>query len=79
MKNTVSFEIIEHLGVIATQPTGWQKELNIVRWNNGVPKYDLREWDSSHEHISRGITLKEQEAFALFNLLKPRFEKSTAE
>ncbi len=79
MENTVSFEIIEHLGVIATQPTGWQKELNLVRWNGNVPKFDIREWDSSHERMSRGLTLKEQEMSTLFNLLKPRFGKTSAE
>ena len=26
------YEIIKHIGVIREYPTGWKKELNIVRW-----------------------------------------------
>ena len=37
--NEVTFEITEHIGVIAEHPTGWTKELNRVDWNcKGNPK-----------------------------------------
>ncbi|MEI3503270.1 MAG: PC4/YdbC family ssDNA-binding protein [Anaerovoracaceae bacterium] len=45
----------------ATYPTGWRKELNLVSWNGGAPKYDIRDWDPDHERMSRGITLHEKE------------------
>ena len=32
----VRFEILEHIGIISTHPTGWNKELNIVSWNGGA-------------------------------------------
>lgn len=32
--NEVTFEITEHIGVIAEHPTGWTKELNRVDWNH---------------------------------------------
>ncbi len=38
----VRFEILEHIGIISIHPTGWNKELNIVSWNGGQPKYDIR-------------------------------------
>ena len=42
--NEVTFEITEHIGVIAEHPTGWTKELNRVDWNHkGNPKYDIRD------------------------------------
>ena len=28
--NEVRFEIVEHIAVLAEQPTGWRKELNFV-------------------------------------------------
>jgi len=71
-KDEVTFEITEHIGVVASYPTGWSKELNMVAWNGGPAKYDLRDWDGTHEHMSRGITMHGDEAKQLLNLLKCR-------
>ena len=71
-RDSITFEIIEHLGVISVYPTGWKKELNIVAWNGGSEKFDLRDWDPDHEHMSRGVTLHKDEAKRLFELLKER-------
>jgi len=71
-KDEVTFEIIEHVGVISVSPTGWKKELNVVVWNGGVEKYDIRDWDANHEHMSRGVTLHKDEAKKLFELLEER-------
>lgn len=70
----INFEIKEKVGVIKTYSTGWTKEINIVSWNNGTPKFDIRDWDSEHEHMSRGTTLNEIEARELYEILKNRFE-----
>lgn len=64
----VLFEIIERIGVINKTPVGWTRELNIVAWNGGEPKYDIREWDASHERMSRGITLRPAEMETLVGL-----------
>jgi len=69
-KDDVTFEIKEHLGVISAYPTGWKKELNLVAWNGNGAKYDLRDWDPEHEHMSRGITLHKDEAQKLLELLQ---------
>ena len=68
----VRFEILERIGIISTHPTGWNKELNIVSWNGGQPKYDIRDWDLDHEHMSRGVTLHEKEMRQIFDLMKRR-------
>lgn len=57
----IRFEIVEKLGVIATHPTGWTKELNLVSWNGAAPKLDIRDWSPGHERMSRGITLHQGE------------------
>lgn len=72
----VTFEIIEEIGVISTAETGWSKEVNLVSWNGGVVKYDIREWDPYHERMSRGITLKEEEMRRILELMKKRRNKS---
>ncbi len=53
----VTFEIVEHIGVLSENESGWRKELNLVSWNGQIPKYDIRDWDQDHERMSRGITL----------------------
>lgn len=68
----VTFEIIEEIGIISTQDTGWTKEINLVSWNGGAAKYDIREWDPSHGRMSRGITLKEDEMRRILDLMKRR-------
>ena len=69
-RDEITYEITNHLGVISVYPTGWRKELNMVAWNGGGEKYDLRDWDADHEHMSRGITLHKDEAKKLFEILK---------
>lgn len=71
----VTFEIIEHIGVIDTynREQAWTKEVNIVSWNGGPAKIDIRDWDSSHERMSRGITLTEEQAEKLTQALVERY------
>ena len=71
----ITFEIKEQLGVIAEHPTGWNKELNKVAWNGNLSKYDLRDWDPEHLRMSRGVTLSEEEARALYKLLENEFSE----
>lgn len=66
----INFEIKKHIGVIANGSRGWRRELNIVSWNGGKPKYDIREWDENHEKMGRGITFTEDEGVALMALLR---------
>ncbi|QIB68421.1 hypothetical protein Ami103574_03410 [Aminipila butyrica] len=66
----ITFEVTEHIGVIATYSNRWTKELNKISWNGSKPKFDIRDWDEQHQHMSRGITLREEEMAALFDILK---------
>ena len=68
----VTFEITEPIGVIATYPTGWQKEINLVSWNGGTAKYDIRDWAPAHDHMSKGVTLYEEEMRTMLKLLENR-------
>ncbi len=68
----VTYEIIEEIGIISTQDTGWTKEINLIRWNGGVAKYDIREWDPHHDRMSKGITLKEEEMRRILELMRRR-------
>lgn len=64
------FEIVEELGVLSESPKGWTKELNRISWNGGQPKLDIRDWSPEHEKMGKGITLTENEANILLELLQ---------
>ena len=47
-----------------------KKEINLVKWNDFAPKYDLRDWNEDHTRMGKGITLTEDE----LNKLKETLE-----
>ena len=65
----LKFEIIEEIGQLSESNKGWKKELNLIRWNDNKPKYDIREWAPNHEKMSKGITLSTEELKELKELL----------
>ena len=70
-----TFEIQEHLGVLSTNSnTNWTLECNIVAWNGREPKIDIRSWDPEHKHMAKGVTLTENEALDLCNMIKNAIE-----
>ena len=56
-----TFNIVKPLGVLSTAPSGWTKEINILSWNNGPDRLDIREWDANHEKMSKGISFNQDE------------------
>lgn len=63
------YEIIEEIGILSENAKGWRKELNRISWNGGAPKYDIREWAPDHEKMGKGVTLTDEEAAKLKELL----------
>ena len=41
-----------------------------MSWNDGAPKYDLRDWAPDHEKMGKGVTLTEDELKKLKELLE---------
>lgn len=65
----LKYEIIETFGVLSTTPSGWTKELNLISWNGGEPKYDIRQWAPDHAKMGKGVSLSREEAEELKQLL----------
>ena len=65
----IKYEITKKLGVLSTTGSGWSKQLNLIRWNDRDPKYDIREWSSDGEKMGKGVTLSREELVALKELL----------
>lgn len=59
MRNSqdISCEIVEQLLVIEERNAGWNLELNLIKWNDGEPKYDIRPWNEDHSRSGKGLTL----------------------
>ena len=70
----ITVNVIKKIGVISETPSGWQKQLNIVSWNGGEPKYDVRDWSPDGTKTSKGITFNEEEAQIMLSLLKGELE-----
>jgi len=64
-----TYEIKESLGVLGENSRGWTKELNLISWNGGNPKYDIRDWAPDHDRMGKGVTLSIDEAKELKELL----------
>ena len=74
--SNITYEIKRHLGTLGeNEKTGWMMEANIVAWNGGSDKLDIRAWSPDHTKMSRGVTLTSDEARALTAALKDLFKE----
>ena len=65
----IKFDIVEEIGVLSENAKGWRNEINKISWNGAAPKYDIRDWAPNHEKMGKGVTLTEEEAAKLKELL----------
>ena len=65
----IKYEIVKEIAVLSESTKGWNRELNLVSWNDREPKYDLRDWAPDHTKMGKGITLSKDELLALKNVL----------
>lgn len=65
----LKFEIIKSIGVLSESSNGWKKEVDIVSWNGGDPKYDIRSWNQDRTKMGKGVTLSSTEIEKLRELL----------
>lgn len=65
----IKFDIQENFGIISESSNGWKKELNLVSWNDRPPKFDIRDWDSNHDKMGKGLTLSTDELRELKRIL----------
>ncbi|MDR0508802.1 MAG: hypothetical protein LBG63_03125 [Candidatus Methanoplasma sp.] len=66
------YEVVERIAVLSESSKGWTKELNLIRWNDRDPKYDIREWSPDGEKMGKGITLSDEEVAILKSALESR-------
>ena len=66
----IKYEIVEKIGILSETEKGWTKELNRVSWNDRPAKYDIRDWAPGYEKMGKGVTLNDEEAKNLLELLR---------
>ncbi|MDG5789060.1 PC4/YdbC family ssDNA-binding protein [Evansella sp. AB-P1] len=66
----LKFNIVKTIAKISESPKGWNKELNLISWNDRPAKYDIRDWSPDHEKMGKGITLTKEELIALKEALE---------
>ena len=64
------FEIVKHIEELSTSRTGWKREVNLVSWNDGNPKLDIRDWSPDHSKMGKGISLTNEEVSILRETLR---------
>lgn len=65
----IKYDIIKEIGVLSENSKGWRKEVNLISWNGGEPKYDIRDWAPEHEKMGKGTTLNKDEVMKLKEIL----------
>lgn len=64
------YEITERIAVLSTNANGWERQLNMVSWNEREPKYDLRDWSPDGSKMGKGISLSHDEISILKGVLE---------
>lgn len=70
MTENIKMNIVKSLGIVAKNDKGYTKELNIISWNDGAPKFDLRQWTPDDHRALKGITLSDHEMILLYKILQ---------
>lgn len=68
----ITYEIVEHIATLSTGKTGWTKEVNLVSWNGGEAKVDIREWSPDHSRMGKGVTMTMDELDMLVDAFSNR-------
>mgnify|MGYP003306843986 CR=1 FL=1 len=67
--NDFKFSIVENIGVLSEAANGWKTELNLVRWGDNEPTYDIRSWSPDHTKCGKGKTFTAEElTYVIFGI-----------
>ena len=66
----IKYDIIQKIAVLSQRPRGWERQLNLISWNDGEPKYDIRDWSPDGTRMGKGISLSAEELGALKGTLE---------
>ena len=59
-ENNFKYEVVKNIGVLKTNGNV-TTEINLISFNGGEPKYDIRKWDKVNNRMYKGISLSKEE------------------
>ena len=63
------YEITERIAVLSTNSSSWERQLNLISWNDHEPKYDIRDWSPDGSKMGKGISMTKEDLIALKGIL----------
>ena len=63
------YEIVKNIATLSSAANGWQRQLNLIIWNDREPKYDIRDWAPDGSKMGKGISLSTEEVIMLKEIL----------
>ncbi|HHT24497.1 MAG TPA: hypothetical protein GXZ76_03115 [Clostridiaceae bacterium] len=63
------YEVKQNIGKLSSGRSGWNREVNMVSWNENPAKLDIRDWAPEHAKMSKGVSLNYEEASILREIL----------
>ena len=64
------YEIVKSIATLSSAANGWQRQLNLISWNDRDPKYDIRDWAPDGSKMGKGISLTAEELMTLKEILE---------
>lgn len=68
-KKEFTFKVVKELGVLSSSKSGWNREINVVSWNNAKPKIDIRDWSPDHTKMGKGVSMTAEEVMILKEII----------
>ena len=65
----IKYEVVQRVAVLSQRPRGWERQLNLISWNDGEPKYDIRDWSPDGSKMGKGISMTKEDLIALKGIL----------
>ena len=59
----IKYEVVQRIAVLS-------QRLNLISWNDGEPKYDIRDWSPDGTRMGKGISLSGEELAILKGILE---------
>ena len=72
-EKAITCEIVRPIAVLSENERGYTKEINLVSWNGGEPKYDIRNWHPGRVRSGKGIALTRDEIMNLMEAMREVF------
>ena len=69
----ITYNIEKRIGTLSDSGA-WETQVNLISWNHGKPKFDIRKWNTETDKMSKGISLTEAEFQALGEIITSYFE-----